>query len=115
MNRPFALRLVGYAAVWLLVVAGVTELVGWVFAWPPAFGGWRLAGIALYPPGAFVGWHEFLAPADRWIITVAAGLCVAAAVALAIRAWLDGRGDRLGRFGAGRWARRGDVRRSGLL
>lgn len=115
MNRTLALRLLGTAVVWLVVVAGVTELIGWVFAWPPAFGGWPVAGIVLYPPGAFVLWHEFLAPADRWIVAVAVVLCAIAAAVLAVRAWLDGRGDRLDRFGAGRWARRGDVRRSSLL
>lgn len=115
MTRPLALRLLGYAAVWLLLVVGVTELVGWLFAWPSAFGGWPVAGITLYPPGAFVLWRDALAPADRWIVDVAAGLCAAVALALAVRVWLDGRGDRLGRFGAGRWARRADVHRSGLL
>ncbi|GLR77812.1 hypothetical protein HUE56_26325 (plasmid) [Azospirillum oryzae] len=102
-------------AVWLLTVQVVTELVGWLFAWPEVFGGLRLGAVALFWPGQFLTWRGLLAPGHRWIVTVATLVCVAGALALAVRIGLALRGDRGPRFGAGRWAGDADVRRSGLL
>ncbi len=102
-------------AVWLLTVQAVTELVGWLFAWPAVFGGLRIGTVALYWPGQFLTWRGLLAPGHRWIVTVATLVCVAGALALAVRTGLALRGDRGPRFGAGRWAGDADVRRSGLL
>jgi hypothetical protein len=102
-------------AVWLLTVQAVTELVGWLFAWPAAFGGLRIGTVALYWPGQFLTWRGLLAPGHRWIVTVALAVCLAGALALAVRTGLALRGDRGPRFGAGRWAGDADVRRSGLL
>lgn len=102
-------------AVWLLTVQVVTELVGWLFAWPATFGGLRLGTIALYWPGQFLTWRGLLAPGHRWIVTAAILVCVAGALALVVRTGLALRGDRGPRFGAGRWAGDADVRRSGLL
>jgi hypothetical protein len=109
-------RLLGYGLLGLVVVVAITELIGWVFAWPAAFGGLRVGNIAIYLPGQFLAWRPLLAAGDRWIIDAAAVACTAAAVAIAVRVWLDlTRAWRPRRFGAGRWARRADVRRSGLL
>lgn len=101
--------------VWLAAVFAITELTGWLFAWPAVFGGWRTGSVALYGPGQFLGWRGLLAPGHRWIIDAAAGVSGACALALAVRAALDLRGDRARGFGAGRWATCTDVRRSGLL
>jgi len=101
--------------VWLAAVFAITELTGWLFAWPAVFGGWRVGSIALYGPGQFLGWRGLLAPGHRWIVdgaAVASGLC---ALALATRVALDLRSTRRPTFGAGRWADRAAVRRSGLL
>lgn len=101
--------------VWLTAVFAITELTGWLFAWPAVFGGWRVGSIALYWPGQFLGWRGLLAPGHRWIVdgaAVVSGLC---ALALAARVVLDLRRTRRPGFGAGRWATRTDVRRSGLL
>ncbi|WP_448190895.1 hypothetical protein [Azospirillum sp. sgz301742] len=101
--------------VWLTAVFAITELTGWLFAWPAVFGGWRVGLIALYGPGQFLGWRGLLAPGHRWIVdgaTVMSGLC---ALALGIRVVLDLRGTRRPGFGTGRWADRAAVRRSGLL
>ena len=113
--RALARTLLASVAVWLLTVVLVTELVGWIFAWPTVFGGLRVGGIALYGPGQFLGWRGLLAPGHRWIVTGAVLVCAAAALALAVRVGLTLRGDRSPRFGAGRWADGADVRRSGLL
>lgn len=109
-------RLLGYALLWLLAVAVVTQLVGWVFAWPPTFGGLPVGGVALYPPGRFLAWRDLLRAGDRWIVDAATLACAACGVAVVVRAWVDlTRLNRPKRFGAGRWASRADVRRSGLL
>ncbi|MFP5516733.1 MULTISPECIES: hypothetical protein [Azospirillum] len=102
-------------AVWLLTVQAVTELVGWLFAWPAVFGGLRIGTVALYWPGQFLTWSALLAPGHRWIVTVAILVCIAGALALAVRAGIVLRGHQDPRFGAGRWAGDADVRRSGLL
>ncbi len=115
MTRPLLLTLLGCCVAWLLSVAIVTELVGWLFGWPAAFGGLRVGTIALYGPGQFLTWGDLLAPGHRWIVTVAALVCTATALALAVRVGLVLRGGRGPRFGAGRWADAADVRRSGLL
>ncbi|MFC5355519.1 hypothetical protein [Azospirillum himalayense] len=101
--------------VWLAAVFAITELTGWLFAWPAVFGGWRVGPFALYWPGQFLGWRGLLASGHRWIVdgaAVVSGLC---ALALAARVVLDLRGTRQPGFGAGRWADRAAVRRSGLL
>lgn len=101
--------------VWLVALFTIAELVGWLFAWPAVFGGWRVGPVVLYWPGQFLAWRGLLAPGHRWIVdgaTLASGAC---ALALAVRAALDFRGSRARGFGAGRWATRTDVRRSGLL
>lgn len=109
-------RLLGYALLWLLMVGAVTELVGWIFAWPATFGGLRLGHFAVYLPGQFLAWRELVDAGDRWIADAAGAACLVGAVAIAVRFWLDlTRAYRPRRFGAGRWARRTDVRRSGLL
>ena len=115
MTRPSIRTLLGCFAVWLLTVQAVTELVGWLFAWPAVFGGLRIGTVALYGPGQFLGWWGLLAPGHRWIVIAAALVCVAAGLALAVRVGLTLRGDRVPRFGADRWAKDADVRRSGLL
>ena len=115
MTRPLLLTLLGCCVAWLLSVAIVTELVGWLFGWPAAFGGLRVGTVALYWPGQFLTWRDLLAPGHRWMVTVAVLVCTATAVALVVRAGLPLRGDRSPRFGAGRWAGDADVRRSGLL
>ncbi|MDR6773300.1 hypothetical protein [Azospirillum sp. BE72] len=101
--------------VWLVALFAITELVGWLFAWPAVFGGWRVGPIALYGPGQFLAWRGLLAPGHRWIVDGATLVSGACALALAVRAGLDLRGNRAHGFGAGRWATRTDVRRSGLL
>lgn len=101
--------------VWLAAVFAITELTGWLFAWPPVFGGLRVGPIALYWPGQFLGWRGLLASGHRWIVdgaAVVSGLC---ALALAARVIFELRGTRRSGFGAGRWADRAAVRRSGLL
>lgn len=115
MTRPLLLTLLGGAAMWLLSVTIVTELVGWLFGWPAVFGGLRIGTVALYWPGQFLIWRSLLAPGHRWIVTVAALVCTATALALAVRVGLALRGDRSPRFGAGRWADGADIGRSGLL
>ncbi|MBF5093752.1 hypothetical protein F1643_03825 [Azospirillum sp. INR13] len=115
MTRSLLLTLLGGGAVWLLTVAVVTELVGWLFGWPAVFGGLPIGDMVLYWPGEFLAWRSLLAPGHRWIVTVAVLVCTAAALALVVRAGLALRGDRGPRFGAGRWADGADVRRSGLL
>ncbi len=115
MTRPLLLILLGGGVLWLLTVAIVTELVGWLFGWPAAFGGLRVGTVALYWPGQFLTWRDLLAPGHRWMVTGAVLVCTATALALAVRAGLALRGDRSPRFGAGRWADGADVRRSGLL
>lgn len=107
-------RLLGYGLVWLLTVTAITHLVGWIFAWPAVFGGWRVGAIALYAPGQFLGWRPLLGAGHRWIIDIATGLSLACALALGWRVWLDWAAHRTRWFGAGRWADRADVRRSGL-
>jgi len=101
VTRLSRFAVLGGLAVWLLTVQAVTELVGWLFAWPVVFGGLRIGDAALYWPGQFLTWRTLLAPGHRWIVTVALLVCVAGALALAVR--------------AGRWAGDADVRRSGLL
>lgn len=110
-------RFLGYALVWLLVAAALTELVGWIFVWPAAFGGLRLGDIVLYWPGQFVTWRGLLRPADRWIVDAAAGAGLLAGLAVLVRVYLDLAGSwRPGRrFGVGRWAGRREVRASGLV
>lgn len=101
--------------VWLVALLAITELVGWLFSWPAVFGGWRVGPVALYWPGQFLTWRSLLAAGHRWIVdgaTLVSGVC---ALALTVRAALDLRGNRARGFGAGRWATRTDVRRSGLL
>lgn len=115
MTRPLLLILLGCCVAWLLSVAIVTELVGWLFDWPAVFGGLRVGSTALYWPGQFLTWRALLAPGHRWIVTVAVLVCTAAALALVVRAGLALRGGCSPRFGAGRWADGADVRRSGLL
>lgn len=105
----------GGFVVWLLIVQAITELVGWLFAWPAVFGGLRIGTVALYWPGQFLSWRGLLAPGHRWIVTVAVLVCIVAALALAVRAGIALHGERGPRFGAGRWAGDADVRRSGLL
>lgn len=112
---PYLLRFGALLLVWLAAVFAITELTGWLFAWPAVFGGWRVGPIALYGPGQFLGWRGLLAPGHRWIVdgaAVVSGLC---ALALAARVALDLRGTRRPGFGTGRWADRAAVRRSGLL
>ena len=113
MTRPSVRTLLGCIAVWLFTVQAVTELVGWLFAWPAVFGGLRIGTVALYGPGQFLGWWGLLAPGHRWIVVTAALVCVATALTLAVRVGL--RDKRSPGFGAGRWADTTDVRRSGLL
>lgn len=113
--RPLLITLLGGGAVWLLTVATVTELVSWLFGWPAVFGGLPVGSVALYWPGQFLTWRGLLVPGHRWIVTVAALVCTATALALVVRVGLALRGDRSPRFGAGRWADGADVRRSGLL
>ncbi|HYD69180.1 hypothetical protein [Azospirillum sp.] len=108
-------RLLGYLLLWLLAVFAITELTGWLFSWPVAFGGVRVGDVALYWPGQFLGWRGLPAAGHRWIVDLATGLSLACAAAVGVRIWLDLTGSRLHRFGAGRWAARADVRRSGLL
>ncbi|MBF5094207.1 hypothetical protein F1643_06615 [Azospirillum sp. INR13] len=115
MTRLSPRAVLGVVAVWLLTIQAVTELVGWLFVWPAVFGGLRVGGIALYWPGQFLTWRTLLAPGHRWIVTVAVLVCVAGALALAMRVGLGMRGERGPRFGAGRWAGDADLRRSGLL
>ncbi|WP_085088593.1 hypothetical protein [Azospirillum oryzae] len=115
MIRLSALTVLGGIAVWLLTVQAVTELVGWLFAWPAVCGGLRIGGIALYWPGQFLTWRSLLAPSHRWIVSVALAACLAGALALVVRIGLALPGDCGPRFGAGRWAGDADVRRSGLL
>ena len=50
MQRRIALHL----GLWLVTVAVITELVGWAFVWPAAFGGLHLGSLALYIPGQFL-------------------------------------------------------------
>ena len=114
MTAPI-LRAATLLLVWLTAVFAITELTGWLFSWPAVFGGLHVGGIALYGPGQFLRWRGLLAPGHRWIVdgaTVMSGLC---ALALAVRVVLDLRGTRRPGFGAGRWADRAAVRRSGLL
>ena len=109
------LRLGTLLLVWLAAVFAITELTGWLFSWPAAFRGQRVGTAALYWPGQFLVWRGLLAPGHRWIVdgaTVVSGAC---ALALAARVALDLRGTRRPGFGAGRWADRAAVRRSGLL
>lgn len=115
MTRSLLLILLGGGAMWLLTVAVVTELVGWLFGWPTIFGGLPVGSVALYWPGQFLAWRGLLAPGHRWIVTGAVLACTATALALAVRVGLALRGDRGPRFGTGRWADGADVRRSGLL
>ncbi len=115
MTRLSRLAVLGGIAVWLLMVQAVTELIGWFFVWPAVLGGLHVGDIALYWPGQFLTWRPLLAPGHRWILTVGALVCIAGALALAVRAGLALRGERGPRFGAGRWAGDADVRRSGLL
>ncbi|CAO3425508.1 hypothetical protein [Azospirillum doebereinerae] len=115
MTRLSPPAVLGGLAIWLLTIQAVTELIGWLFAWPAVFGGLRLGIVTLYWPGQFLTWRALLAPGHRWIVTVAALVCVAGALALAVRAGLALRSERGSRFGAGRWAGDADVRRSGLL
>lgn len=99
---------------WLAAVLVITEFLGWLFAWPAAFGGLRVGSGALYWPGQFLVWRPLLDADDRWMVDAAAGLCALGALALIVRVTLDLR-DRQGHgFGAARWAARADVRRSGL-
>ncbi|MBF5095441.1 hypothetical protein F1643_14395 [Azospirillum sp. INR13] len=115
MTRPLLLILLGCCVAWLLSVAIVTELVGWLFGWPAVFGGLPIGDMVLYWPGQFLTWRGLLAPGHRWMVTVAVLVCTATVLALAVRVGLALRGDRSPRFGAGRWADGADVRRSGLL
>lgn len=117
MGRILAMRarLLGTLLLWLAAVFAITELTGWLFSWPAAFGGVRVGGVALYWPGQFLGWRASLVPGHRWIVDLATALSLACAAAAGVRIWLDLTGTRQPRFGAGRWAARADVRRSGLL
>ena len=63
-------RLFGYALLWLVMVGAITQLVGWLFAWPAQFGGLRLGPVAVYGPGQFLAWRSLLDVADRWIVDV---------------------------------------------
>ncbi|WP_454017691.1 hypothetical protein [Azospirillum sp. Marseille-Q6669] len=108
-------RIAPLLLVWLAAVFAITELTGWLFVWPAVFGGWRVGSIALYGPGQFLGWRGLLAPGHRWIVDGAAAVSGLCALALAARVVLDVRGVSRPTFGAGRWADRAAVRRSGLL
>jgi hypothetical protein len=108
-------RLLAYLLLWLAAVLAITELTGWLFSWPMAFGGVRVGGVALYWPGQVLGWRGLLAPGHRWIVDLATVLSLACAVAIGVRVRLDLAGARQPRFGTGRWAASADVRRSGLL
>jgi len=108
-------RLLATLLLWLAAVLAITELTGWLFSWPAAFGGVRVGGINLYLPGQFLGWRGLLAPGHRWIVDLATLAALGCAMAVGVRVWFDLTGARQPRFGAGRWAARTDVRRSGLL
>lgn len=112
---PPVRRLGALVLMWLVAVFAITELTGWLFSWPAAFGGLRVGTVILYWPGQFLGWRGLLASGHRWIVDSAAGLSLACAVAVGVRVWLDRDGRRPPRFGAERWSTRADVRRSGLL
>jgi hypothetical protein len=113
--REHRTRLIGHALLWLLMVWLVTELIGWLYDWPRAFGGWRLDGVTLYLPGQLLLWRGLPDPGDRWPIDIALALCAALVPLVAWRAWRDiTRGPASRRFGASRWATRAEVRRTGL-
>lgn len=109
-------RTLAWLSAGIAVAAAVTELVGWLFAWPAAFGGVRVGDVAVYAPGQFLGWRPLLRAEHRWIIEAASAVCLLATAAVVVRVALDlrGRVRPLG-VGSGRWARRADVRRSNLL
>jgi len=108
-------RLLACLLVWLAALSAITELVGWVFSWPPVFGGMRVGDAVLYLPGQFLAWRPLIASAHRWMIDAAVLVSLACAGALGVRIWLDLTGRRPSPFGAERWATCADVRRSGLL
>jgi hypothetical protein len=110
-------RFLGYLLLWLLVLAAITELVGWIFVWPSQFGGLQIGGTTLYLPGSFLSWRGLLRPDDRWIVDAAGTACALAGAAVLVRIWLDVTGTwrPRRRFGAERWASGREVRRSGLV
>ncbi|MGQ9370702.1 hypothetical protein [Azospirillum sp. ST 5-10] len=99
---------------WLAAVLVITEFLGWLFAWPVAFGGLRVGSAALYWPGQFLGWRGIVAPGHRWTVDTAAGLSLLLAAVPVWRLWRVRSAHSMARFGAARWAGRADVRRSGL-
>lgn len=113
MTRPGPLAVAGYLLAWMLVVQWATEVLGWLFRWPAAFGGWPLGEGRLYWPGQFLTWFPILAPGDRWVLWAALGLCLAALAAILFRLVLPA--PRQETFGADRWATETDVRRAGIL
>ena len=114
--RSMRQRLLALGLLWLIMVAVVTELVGWVFRWPATFGGIHLGAFALYLPGQFLAWHGLVRGRGPWIVDAAIVASVLCAVAVGARVWLDLRAARRPRlFAAERWAGPDDVRRSGLL
>ena len=114
--RSMQRRIALYLGLWLVMLAAITELVGWVFRWPAAFGGLHLGAVAVYLPGQFLAWHGLVRGRGPWIIDAAMAASILCAVAVGARVWLDLRRLRRPRsFGAERWAGPDDVRRSGLL
>lgn len=113
MRHRFAL----YLVLWFVVVCWIGQVIGWLFHWPPAFGGLRLGEWVLYWPGQFLTWADLLAPGDRWLVWTGGALAVVALLAVLARIALDlfGRYRPRRRVGADRWAGQAELRLADLL